>query len=365
MNTGLSLIIPCYNEARTIRDCVLRCLALKDHGIDLQLVIVDDCSTDNSLAILKELEQEYPEISLYRHPENRGKGAALRTGFMKADKEYVGIQDADAEYNPLDYLRLLEPLKANAADVVYGSRYLRVSPRRVLKFWHTCINKGLTLLTNMFTDLDITDMETCFKLFRRDVIQKMAPELQEDRFGFEPEITCLIARNNYRLYECAIDYNPRCHNEGKKIGWRDGLRALYCILHYGAPFAPGPIQFIIYFFIGSFCAIVNILLFAAFMALNLPVTLAIILAFAIAALLNYLLCLMLLFRHKSRWSAPGEFASYILVVLIMCVADILVTNGLIALGLPAIASKTISTIIGFAGNFLLRKYIVFSTPGNV
>lgn len=362
MATGLTLVIPCYNEAATIAQCLQRCLALREHGIDLELLVVDDCSTDNSIQIVDKFKRKYPEISLYRHDRNQGKGAALRTGFMKASKEFVGIQDADMEYDPLDYLRLVRPLAEGEADVVYGSRYLKTSPRRVLRFWHSFMNRSLTSFSNLFTNLDITDMETCYKVFRRDVIQKLAPQLKENRFGFEPEITCLVARNDCRVYELAIDYAPRSYTEGKKIGWRDGLRAIYCILHYGAPFAPAPMQFIIYFFIGSFCALANILLFAIFLALAMPMTPAIVSAFILAALLNYLLCLMLLFRHKSRWSGRGEILSYIAVVLIMCAADLGMTLGFNYLGLIPVLSKTISTLIGFAGNFILRKYIVFSTP---
>lgn len=362
MATGLTLIIPCYNEAATIKECVLRCLALQERGIDLEILIVDDASRDDSAQIVTGLQKEHPCISLYRHEKNMGKGAALRTGFLKASKEYVGIQDADMEYNPLDYINLIQPLAQGKADVVYGSRYLKVSPRRVLGFWHSFMNRSLTAFSNLFTNLDITDMETCYKLFRRDVIQKIAPNLKENRFGFEPEITCLIAQNGCRLYELAIDYEPRTYTEGKKIGWKDGVAAIYCILHYGAPFAPAPMQFIIYFFIGAFCAVANIALFAIFLACKMPITAAIIVAFILAALLNYILCLMLLFRHKSRWSAKGEFASYILVVAIMCAADLGMTLGFAWLGLAAIIAKTLSTIIGFFGNFILRKYLVFSTP---
>lgn len=362
MATGLTLIIPCYNEAATINQCVMRCLALKDHGIDLEILIVDDCSRDNSAAIIEDLQAQYPEITLYRHERNMGKGAALRTGFLKASKAHVGIQDADMEYNPLDYINLLKPLVNNEADVVYGSRYLKRSPRRVLRYWHSAMNRSLTAFSNLFTDLDITDMETCYKLFRRDVIQNLAPKLKENRFGFEPEITCLVAQNGLRVYEEAIDYNPRTYNEGKKIGWKDGLAAIYCILHYGAPFAPAPMQFLIYFFIGAFCAVANIVLFAIFLALGMAMTPAIVIAFILAALINYLLCLALLFRHQSRWSAKGEFISYVAVVSIMCAADLGMTLGFNWLGLLPILSKSFSTIIGFFGNFILRKYLVFSTP---
>lgn len=362
MSAGLTLVIPCYNEAATIKECVLRCLELRDRGIDLEILIVDDASSDNSFEIAQGLQKEYSCVSLYRHEKNQGKGAALRTGFMNASKEYVGIQDADMEYNPLDYLTLLKPLESGKADVVYGSRYLSRSPRRVLAYWHSFMNRSLTAFSNLFTNLDITDMETCYKLFRRDVIQNLAPKLKENRFGFEPEITCLVGQHRLRVYEAAIDYNPRAYEQGKKIGWKDGVRAIYCILHYGAPYAPAPMQFLIYFFIGAFCALANIALFAIFLGLAMPMTPAIALAFILAALLNYILCLMLLFRHKSRWSARGELASYLVVVGIMLFADIGMTLGFNWLGIAPVLSKTFSTILGFIGNFILRKYLVFATP---
>lgn len=362
MPHGLTLIIPCYNEAATIRQCVDRCLALKDHDIDLELLIVDDCSRDDSVKIIEKLQKLHPEISLYRHERNMGKGAALRTGFMRASREFVGIQDADMEYNPLDYLELIKPLASGQADVVYGSRYLTKSPRRVLHYWHSLMNRNLTAFSNLFTDLDITDMETCYKLFRREIIAELAPQLQENRFGFEPEITCLVSRTGCPVCECAIDYNPRSVTEGKKIGWKDGVAALYCILHYGAPYAPAPLQFLIYFFIGAFCAVANITAFAIFDGLGMPMVAAIVIAFILAAILNYLLCLAILFRHKSRWSGPGEIASYAAVVIIMCIADLAMTLGFNWLGCLPVISKTLATIIGFIGNFLLRKFMVFSTP---
>lgn len=362
MQHGLTLIIPCYNETTTIRQCVERCLALKDHDIDLELLIVDDCSRDDSVRIIQELQKEHPEISLYRHTRNMGKGAALRTGFLEASREYVGIQDADMEYNPLDYLALIKPLAEGRADVVYGSRYLKKSPRRVLRFWHSFMNRGLTVFSNLFTDMDLTDMETCYKLFRRETIRELAPRLRENRFGFEPEITCLVSRSGKRLCECAIDYFPRGYEEGKKIGWKDGVAALYCILHYGAPFAPAPLQFLIYFFIGAVCAIANIATFALFMGLGLAMVPAIVIAFILAALLNYLLCLAILFRHKSRWSGCRELLCYGAVVVVMCVADVALTLGFNGLGCPPVVSKTLATVIGFIGNFLLRKFAVFATP---
>lgn len=354
----LSLVIPCYNEEKTLQRCVERCLELQKHGINLELVIVDDCSSDNSLAVAGRLAEQYTCISLVAHEVNKGKGAALRTGFLHAHGDYIGIQDADEEYNPLDYLTMLQPLLEGKADVVYGSRYLRPDARRVLYFWHTWMNRSLTFISNMFTNLDISDMETCYKLFRRDILLSIAKELKEDRFGFEPEVTSHVARRHLRVYECAICYSPRTYEEGKKICWKDGVRALYCILHYGAHYAPLPMQLLLYFFIGLICALTNILTFTFFISIF-NLLLSVVFSFAIAATFNYILCLLLLFRHKARWSSTGEVVSYIFVVLLMCCLDYGITGLLFHSGIPAIVSKTISAAIGFVGNFLLRKYIVF------
>ena len=250
----LSLIIPVYNEEKTLESIVEKTLLIeKDeravkNNIKLELVLVDDCSSDNSLEIAKNLAKNNPKIKVFSHAKNQGKGAALKTGFKEATGDYIGIQDADNEYNPFDYLKLVEPLLKDEADVVYGSRYLKRDTRRILYFWHTFMNKSLTLLTNMYTNLDITDMETCYKLFRADVIKSIVPYLKENRFGFEPEVTIYVAKGKYRVWECAISYNPRTYEEGKKIGAKDGLRALYCILHYGGQYAPLPMQILLYLF---------------------------------------------------------------------------------------------------------------------
>ena len=359
LRCSISLVIPCYNEVNTLSLCVERCLGIKEHGVEVELIIVDDCSTDGSYALAQDLAEKNPEIVLLRHEVNRGKGAALRTGFVHATSEYVGVQDADAEYNPLDYLELLKPLLEGKADVVYGSRYLRQEKRRVLYFWHTWMNRSLTFISNMFTNLDISDMETCYKLFRRETIQAIAPQLQEDRFGFEPEVTALVARMRCRVYECAIRYEPRSYEEGKKIGWRDGLRALYCILHYGAHTAPLPMQILLYFFIGLTCALANIALFIIFSKLGLGLLVSTASAFLLAAVLNYFLCLALLFRHKDRWSAPGEILAYALTIFIMGSLDYAITAGLSAAGVMPVWSKSWATLIGFIGNFTFRKYLVF------
>jgi glycosyltransferase involved in cell wall biosynthesis len=327
----------------------------------LEIIVVDDASTDNSAAIVEKFAGGNPLICVLKHEKNRGKGAALKTGLMHATGDYVGIQDADAEYDPIDYITMLEPLVDGRADVVYGSRYLKPDTRRVLYFWHTWMNKRLTEVSNMFTNLDITDMETCYKLFRREVIREIAPSLKEERFGFEPEITAKIAQGGYRMYECAISYNPRSYEEGKKIGWRDGVHALYCILHYGAHTAPLPMQILLYLFIGGVSMLVNVICFAVSFRMGFQLNYTIITAFIAAALCNYLLCISILFRHKARWNTAGEIVLYLLSVAFMGGIDYAVTRALVAFAWNPVGAKFWASVLGFAGNFLLRKILVF--PG--
>jgi len=356
----LSLIIPCYNEEQTLESCVERVMKITENQqFTLELIIVDDCSKDNSLLIAEKIVAKYPNVvKVLKHEKNRGKGAALRTGLIYASGDYVGIQDADNEYNPMDYLTLLEPLIAGKADVVYGSRYLRPDTRRVLYYWHTWMNKSLTTVSNMFSNLDITDMETCYKLFRREVIQKIAPTLKEDRFGFEPEVTVKVAQGEYRVYECAISYNPRSYEEGKKIGWKDGVRALYCLMHYGANTAPLPMQLLLYLFIGGIAMLVNMLSFAGGQLAQIPMNVSIISSFLIAAAVNYILCILILFRHKARWNSAGEIFWYAVSIAIMGAIDYGVTLGLVAIT-SAMTAKFFASLCGFIGNFLFRKYLVF------
>lgn len=224
---SLSVVVPCFNEEATIATLVEQVLASPWVS---EIVVVDDGSSDGSREVLAGLSD--PRVSVVLHDRNQGKGAALRTGFAKATADFVVVQDADLEYDPSEYGVLLEPLLDDRADVVFGSRFLSGRPHRVLYFWHSMGNRFLTLLSNMFTDLNLTDMETCYKCFRRSVIQSI--EIEEDRFGFEPEITAKLARGKFRIYEVGISYSGRTYAEGKKIGWRDGVRAVYCIVRYSA-----------------------------------------------------------------------------------------------------------------------------------
>ena len=221
----LSVVMPCFNELATIREIVDRVMASPYTG---ELIIVDDGSTDGTRDVLAEFDD--PRIRVRVQERNQGKGAALRRGFAEATLPYVIVQDADLEYDPEEYGDLLEPLLADKADVVYGSRFLGGRPHRVLYFWHSIGNRMLTVASNMFTDLNLTDMETCYKIFRREVLDSFT--LEEDRFGIEPEITAKIAAGRWRVYEIGISYNGRTYEEGKKIGWKDGLRASYCIVRY-------------------------------------------------------------------------------------------------------------------------------------
>jgi len=223
----LSVVIPVYNERATLRFVVERVLAV---ALELEVICVDDASQDGSQEILSGLQSQYPQVRVFVQPRNMGKGAALRRGIQEATGDFVVIQDADLEYDPGDYPLLLGPLMQGKADVVYGSRFLGAAPHRVLYFWHSVGNRLLTLLSNCLTNINLTDMETCYKAFRREVIQSIPTE--ENRFGFEPEITVKVAKRHLRIYEVGISYWGRTYEEGKKIGWKDGVRAVWCLLKY-------------------------------------------------------------------------------------------------------------------------------------
>lgn len=225
----LSVVMPVYNERATLRQVVNSVLSLA-LPFEIELLCVDDGSTDSSREILAELQNEHPAMRFLVQPHNMGKGAALRRGIQEATGEFVIIQDADLEYDPAEYPLLLEPLIDGKADVVYGSRFMGGRPHRVLYFWHSVGNWLLTLFSNALTDLNLTDMETCYKAFRREVIQSIP--LEENRFGFEPEITVKIAKRRLRVYEVGISYSGRTYEEGKKIGWKDGVRAFWCMVKY-------------------------------------------------------------------------------------------------------------------------------------
>jgi glycosyltransferase involved in cell wall biosynthesis len=223
----LSVVMPVYNEKATLEAVIAKVLAVP---LEIELLCVDDGSNDGSREILAKIGKEHPEVRVILQPRNFGKGAALREGIQAARGDFIVIQDADLEYDPSEYPLLLGPLLQDKADVVYGSRFLGAGPHRVLYFWHSVGNWLLTLMSNVLTNLNMTDMETCYKVFRREVIQSIP--IQEDRFGFEPEITVKIAKRRLRVYEVGISYWGRTYEEGKKINWKDGVRAVWCLVKY-------------------------------------------------------------------------------------------------------------------------------------
>lgn len=230
----LSVIIPAYNEKNTIREILDVVCGLKITGIEIEVVVVNDCSSDGTGEVVKAYGQDNPtaRLRLFNQEKNMGKGAAIRRGIEEATGEYLVIQDADLEYDPREFSELLAPILRGQADVVYGSRFMGSKPHRILFFWHSLGNRMLTFMSNMFNNLNLTDMETCYKMFRSDIIKKIY--LRENRFGFEPELTAKIARiPDIRIYEVGISYYGRTYAEGKKINWKDGFRAIYCIVKYG------------------------------------------------------------------------------------------------------------------------------------
>jgi len=356
----LSVVVPCYNESKTLRRCIERVLTIAGDSLSLEIIIVDDCSSDDSRAIARELEKTHREIVLITHEKNQGKGAALRTGFKRATGDFVAVQDADLEYDPNDLKKILAPLIKGDADVVLGSRFLSSGVHRVLYFWHSLANRFLTLLSNVFTDLNLTDMECCYKVFRREVIQNIA--IQENRFGFEPEIVAKVAHMRLRVFEVGISYYGRTYAEGKKIGFRDGIRALYCICHYNAHRAPWFVQLFLYLFIGGLSAVVNFFIFMGLFHNGLNAAVSAPVAYIIAAMVNYFLCIFLLFRHRARWNSTAEVLIFLFIVSAIGVLDLAMTKALIDLGNPPGLSKLLASGAGLIFNFLGRRFLVFPEP---
>jgi dolichol-phosphate mannosyltransferase len=358
--TTLSVVIPCYNEVNTLAACLDRVLGIQHETLRLEVIVVDDASTDGSAATAENLALSHPGIILLRHSTNQGKGAALRTGIRHATGDIVAIQDADLEYNPRDLTRMIAPILLEEADVVLGTRFATSGAHRVLYFWHYLGNRFLTLLSNMFTDLNITDMECCYKVFKREIIQGI--EIHESRFGIEPELVAKVAQMRVRIYEMGVSYAGRTYAEGKKIGVRDGFRALYCILRYNAYKAPALLQFLVYLFIGGVSAAANIFLFLVLQNAGVTDTVSIPTAFFLAAIPNYLLCIALLFRHKARWNPLSEVLFYLGIVILVAIPDFYVTQSLLHLNTTPFWAKSMACASGLILNFLGRRYVVFPEP---
>ena len=356
----LSIVVPCFNEEKTLEHCLQNVLDIQDESLRLEIIFVDDCSTDNSLKIAEAISEKHSEVIVLRHDRNRGKGAAMQTGFQHASGHIVAIQDADLEYDPVDLKRMIKPIVDNRADVVLGSRFACGGAHRVLYFWHYLGNKFLTLLSNMFSDLNLTDMECCYKVFRREIIQKI--EIRELRFGVEPELIAKVAQMRVRIFEMGVSYSGRTYEEGKKIGCRDGFRALYCIFHYNARKAPLPVQFLIYILIGGLSALANIIIFLLLGKMGVANSISIPFAFALAAVINYLLCISFLFRHKARWKTAGEVLVYLLVVCLVGAIDFGATTILLKMGTAPLAAKSSACMVSLLFNFLGRRYFVFPEP---
>lgn len=353
----LSIIIPCYNEQSTLQSCIDRVFAIQSATLSLDIIIIDDCSSDESFAIASNLSRQHPEITVVHHDKNHGKGAAIHSGIKQAKGDFIAVQDADLEYNPQDLVRLLHPLIEDKADVVFGSRFFSSDEHRVLYFWHSIGNRFLTFLSNMLTDLNLTDMETCYKVFKRKLLQSL--DLHENRFGFEPEVVAKVAHKRVRIYEMGISYAGRTYEEGKKIGAKDGFRAIFCILKYNLPTAPLPIQLLIYLFIGGAAGVVNLGSFWTLSFFTIPLIPSTILSFYFAALINYILTILVLFRKNARWKTFEEYSIYFIVVSILASLDALLTTWFSHLGSYLMYAKIQSALLLFLLNFFARKFIVF------
>lgn len=349
----LSIVVPCYNEESTLRECVEKVRSISDEKLSLEIIIVDDCSTDNSPEVAKNLKKNYPELIFIQHEKNKGKGACLRTGFKKVSGDFIAVQDADLEYDPNDLKKLLIPLLNNKADVVIGSRFLTVGPHRILYFWHSIGNKFLTFLSNMFTDINLTDMESGYKVFKKEILNEI--EIEEDGFGFEPEIIAKISHLDIRIYEMGISYFGRTYEEGKKIGFKDGLRAFYCIFKYNAYKIPAPTYFLLYLIVGAAAVLLNLFLFKHFHSFGMNLQASILTSFIVGAIINYLLMLYYLYKPIKKIDSYSQFVFYTLILIFFGFLDYQITISMFELGFALSSAKVTAAILILILNFVVRK----------
>jgi dolichol-phosphate mannosyltransferase len=314
----------------------------------LEIIIVDDCSTDLSPQIAEELSAKYDEIIFIKHEINKGKGAALRTGFKIVSGDYVAIQDADLEYDSNDLKNLLIPLVNGNADVVIGSRFLTVGPHRVLYFWHSMGNKMLTFLSNMLTDLNLTDIESGYKVFKREIIQKI--EIKENRFGVEPELIAKVSKLKLRIYEMGVSYFGRTYEEGKKINYKDGFRALYCIFKYNISGAPTPVRTGLYIFFGIIAVLLNLAFFNALILPKFKIELSILLAFAVTSII----CYPIMRGGKTNFYTVKPYA-YFIILILLGFLDLITTKLFIYTGLALSFAKVFSMILILIFNRIIRR----------
>lgn len=347
-----SVIVPAYNEEKTILTILKKLNALDINGIELDIIIVDDCSCDNTVALLNKNAHLFS--TLKQHAKNQGKGAAIRTGFSAATGDYVAIQDADLEYNPSELVKMVQLIDQGDADVVLGSRFLSSSEHRVLYFWHYLGNKALTLLSNIFSDLNVSDMETCYKVFRRDKIADLT--IEEDRFGFEPEIVAKIAGKKLRIYECGISYHGRTYEEGKKIGLKDAFRALYCIVKYNGPHMNFVAAILLNIVLILAFSIFNVAIFGVFRA-YLPLLISVLLSFGLIYLFD--LYVRILIRHTKIMRLCSVGAGFIILFsfVFSLGVDLAVFKCLMAHGIAEVSAKFYASVVFLAFGLGLKSLL--------
>ena len=361
-----SIIIPCFNEEKTLRESVERLIAIFGEELTFEIIIVDDGSTDRSREVALELDREHSNVRLIEHTSNQGKGAALRSGFYAATGEVVAVHDADLEYNPLDLKKLINLVIENKADVVFGSRFLAGDEHRVLYFWHSLGNRFLTFMSNMLTDLNLTDMEVCYKVFKREVIQGI--EICENRFGVEPEIVAKVAQMKLRIYEMGVSYAGRTYEEGKKIGIKDGLRAMYCIVRYNAHRAPLPLQFAFYLPLTLVAILSGIAAYRLMINGQAGESGVAVAGFESAALVGYFTFSIvnaigstsLIFRRTSRWGLWTENLMHALVLGLVFAVESGLSSALFCAGWTWICAKLCSFSIASMLIYLGYRFMVFS-----